>query len=231
MMEPMTAATPLEREMFSEAEAARLLSVPQSTLHWWLEGGKRRDRLYPPVIREVSVGTRYVTWGEFVEAGLLRQYRRVHNVPLAELRAVIDRLRQSVGPYPLAHYRPFVGEGRRLLLETQSEAGLDADFWLVAIAAGQLVLTEPAESYVHRVEWVDDLAVAWRPHNDPASPVRMDPDTRFGLPAIRGIRTEVLWEQVESTGAAFQDIASEFDLTPDEVRWAHSYEVSARAAA
>jgi len=29
----------LEREMFSEAEAARLLELPQSTLHYWLEGG------------------------------------------------------------------------------------------------------------------------------------------------------------------------------------------------
>jgi hypothetical protein len=29
----------LEREMFSEAEGARLLRVPQSTLHWWLDGG------------------------------------------------------------------------------------------------------------------------------------------------------------------------------------------------
>jgi hypothetical protein len=31
--------TVLDQEMFSEAEAARLLPVPQSTLHWWLDGG------------------------------------------------------------------------------------------------------------------------------------------------------------------------------------------------
>jgi hypothetical protein len=36
----------LDREMFSEAEAARLLRVAQSTLHYWLEGGERRDRTY-----------------------------------------------------------------------------------------------------------------------------------------------------------------------------------------
>jgi uncharacterized protein (DUF433 family) len=221
----------LEREMFSEAETARLLKLHQSTLHWWLDGGVRRGRSYPPVIREQATGERSVTWGEFVEAGLLRQYRRVHNVPLAELRAVIDILRQEVGPYPLAHYRPFVGEGRRLLLETQTKAGLDAEFCLVAVAAGQPVLTEPAESYVQRVEWEDDIAALWRPHDDPASPVRMNPSVRFGLPAVRGIRTEVLWEQVESTGAAFDDVAAEFELTPNEVRWAHAYEVSARAAA
>ena len=28
--------TVLDQEMFSDAEAARLLPVPQSMLHWWL---------------------------------------------------------------------------------------------------------------------------------------------------------------------------------------------------
>jgi len=38
----------LEREMFSEAEAARLLRVAQSTLHYWLEGGQRRGEATSP---------------------------------------------------------------------------------------------------------------------------------------------------------------------------------------
>jgi len=41
----------LGREMFTEADAARLLGVPQRTLNYWLEGGERRGRLYKPVIR------------------------------------------------------------------------------------------------------------------------------------------------------------------------------------
>src|SRR5690349_20795272 len=115
----------LERELFSEAEAARLLRVPQSTLHWWLDGGTYRGRDYRPVIRLEPRGERSVTWAEFVEAGLLRQYRRIHGVSLSELRAVIDRLRDEYHtPYPLAHHRPFVGPGRQLLLEVQQAAGL-----------------------------------------------------------------------------------------------------------
>jgi hypothetical protein len=34
----------LERELFSEAEAARLLRVAQGTLHYWLEGGTKRGK-------------------------------------------------------------------------------------------------------------------------------------------------------------------------------------------
>src|SRR6266545_2580197 len=104
--------TVLEREMFSEAEAARLLEVSQSTLNYWLEGGERRGRTYRPVIRVEPKGHRApVTWAEFIETGLLRQYRRTHQVPMAELRAFIDGLRERLGvPYPLADRRPYVLE-------------------------------------------------------------------------------------------------------------------------
>ncbi len=43
--------TSLDREMYTEAAAARLLGIAQGTLNYWLEGGERRGRLYRPVIR------------------------------------------------------------------------------------------------------------------------------------------------------------------------------------
>jgi hypothetical protein len=75
--------TLLDREMYTEVAAARLLRVAPSTLHWWLEG---RPPRYRPVIRVEPTGSRNVTWAEFVKAGLLRSYRRDHDVPLKELR-------------------------------------------------------------------------------------------------------------------------------------------------
>ncbi|MDQ1378449.1 MAG: hypothetical protein QOE07_42 [Acidimicrobiaceae bacterium] len=216
----------LDREMYAEAEAARLLKLPQGTLHYWLEGGQRATRTYLPVIRVEPTGSRVVTWGEFVEAALLRQYRRKHKVPMAELRAVIERLRERLGvPYPLAHSKPFVGPGRRLLLAEQEAAHLPGDFWLVAIADGQPTLTAPSETFFERVEWDQDLALGWRPAADNDSPVRMRPDVRFGLPAVSGIRTEVIWEHLEA-GEAFEDVAGEFGLSLNDVRWAHAFETS-----
>ena len=61
--------------------------ILQITLHYWLEGGTRRGRTYAPVVREQPTGSRAVTWAEFVEAGLLREYRRDLGIPMAELRA------------------------------------------------------------------------------------------------------------------------------------------------
>jgi uncharacterized protein (DUF433 family) len=198
------------------ALVARRRDVPKPQL-------PARDRTEP-------TSGRSVTWAEFIEAGLLREYRRTHGVALSELRIVIDRLRDEYGtPYPLAHHRPFVGPGRELLLEVQRDARLDPDLCLVAVANDQLLLTPVAEAFVQRVEWAEDIAVSWRPHDDPQSPVRMAPDVRFGRPAIKGISTEALWEHVES-GEDLADVAEAFDLDIDDVRWALAYETSARAA-
>jgi hypothetical protein len=104
--------TVLEREMYTEAAAARLLGVAQNTLNYWLEGGERQGRIYRPVIRVEPRGERAaVTWGEFLESALLSEYRR-KRVPMLELRDFIDRLRdQFQVPYPLADRRPYVGSG------------------------------------------------------------------------------------------------------------------------
>lgn len=222
--------TVLDRELFSEAEAARLLRVAQGTLNYWLNGGQRRGRTYPPVIRSQPRDERVVTWAEFVEAGLLRGYRRDLQVPMLEVRTFVDLLRERLEiPYPLAHARPFVGEGKQLVWDAQEEAGLDADFCLVAEVRGQLVLTPASDAFFGRVTWSNEVAVAWRPAENPESPVRIDPETRFGRPSVSGVSTEVLWEHAES-GASLEEIARAFDLDVADVRWAVSYE-SAPAAA
>jgi hypothetical protein len=76
----MTDVALLEREMCAEAEAARLLNVAQSTLHYWLEGKTGcAGKVHCPVIREEPKGTgAAVTWAEFVEAGDV-QYSWCHH--------------------------------------------------------------------------------------------------------------------------------------------------------
>ena len=125
----MGTVTVLDQELYSKAEAARLLRVSQSTLNYWLEGGVRGGRTYQPVIRPEPRGRRApVSWAEFIEAALLRQYRRERQVPMAELRRFIDLLRERYGvPYPLADKRPYVNE-RQLVIEAQDQADLAPDF-------------------------------------------------------------------------------------------------------
>jgi uncharacterized protein (DUF433 family) len=228
----MTESSPtvLDREMFTEAAAARFLQMAPSSLHYWLEGGERRGKTYPPVVRAEPTGNRTVTWAEFIELGLLRQYRSKHQVPMRQMRATIEILRESLGvPYPLAHVQPFVGEGRQLLSRAQDQAKLPSEFCLVAIASGQLVLTPASDAFFERVDWDDDLAVAWKPHKDPGSPVRMNPTLRFGLPAVGGVKTSTIWEHLQS-GESSDEVAEVFDLSKRDVQWAAAYENSVNAA-
>jgi uncharacterized protein (DUF433 family) len=214
--------------MYTEALAARLLGVPQSTLHYWLEGGTRRSKSYKPIIRQEPLGRRIVTWAEFVEAGWLSEYRNL-NVPMTELRKFIDDLRDKFGvPYPLADRRPFVS-GRNLVYDAQTTAQLGVEFYLVSVVNDQMLLTAPGEAFAQRVEWDGDVAIAYRPDPNPRSPVRIEPDVRFGKPAIKGISTEVIWEQ-DDAGEDVVAIAETYQLDVADVRWALSYENAQRAA-
>lgn len=225
----MTDVSLLEREMYSEAEAARLLRVSQSTLNYWLEGGRRRGKVYPPVIRTEPSGHRApVTWAEFVEAGLLRSYRRDLGVRMAELRVFIDRLRGELGvPYPLADRRPYVSN-RELVFRAQEDTDLDPHLWLVTDVRGQLLLLPPGDEFVRRVTWDGDVAAGWRPDDNPDSPVRIAPDQRFGKPAVNGISTEVIWEHIDA-GEGEEEVTEAFGLSLGDVRWALSYEAGRRA--
>jgi uncharacterized protein (DUF433 family) len=57
----------------------------------------------------------------------------------------------------------------------------------------------------------------------------MNPDVRFGKPAIKGISTDVLWEH-DRAGETIREIGDAFGLSNADVRWALSYESSTRVA-
>jgi uncharacterized protein (DUF433 family) len=220
------ATSDLDRELYAVGEAARLLRVPQSTLRWWLEGRAVRGKQYPPVIREEATGSGLVTWGEFVEAGYLKEYRS-RSVPLPELRRFIDELRGELHVrYPLAHLQPYVSAHRRLVLELQKTAGLPPEFGLVLeVTSGQLLLGRAAESFIEHVEFSeegDNSAVRVFPVGK-ESPVVIDPHRSFGAPSIRGIRTEALAELIDA-GEPPEGVAEDFDLPVELVKAAVAYE-------
>jgi hypothetical protein len=112
----------LSMRLCSYREAARTLRVPASTLWWWLEG--REDEGYEPVLRTSPTGDNVMTWGEFVEAAYLREYRR-RRVPLHRLRLFIEALRDELQlPHPLATQRPFIAAEHGLVLELEERVEL-----------------------------------------------------------------------------------------------------------
>ena len=218
------ALTVLDRELYDVQLAATVLQMPPSTLQWWLEGGRRHGKSYAPVIREEPTGDNVVTWGELVEARYLLGYRRDLGVRLPALRSWIALAREKLGvPYPLAHQRPWVGSGRRILTDAQMSAGLPEELWAMwEAASGQILLTAPAESFLERVEFERDEAVRIRPVGH-QSPIVIDPLVRFGMATLKGIPTEAISEQVDG-GDPIEVVADDFDLEVAEVVAALAYE-------
>lgn len=215
--------TVVERELYAISEAARILRVKAPTLRWWLEG---RDE-YPPVIRVEPTGSPNVTWGEFVEAGFLRNYRH-GGVPLPHIRQFVDELRGELGvPYPLAHAKPLIGPGRRLVLEAQREAGLEHPIAYEALG-GQVLLEPALDLWVRRIDFApeDEGQQPWAVRVHPAgrtSPVIIDPDYSFGAPTVQGIRTDAIVDLLEA-GELPEDVAADFDLDLRVVKAAAAYE-------
>jgi uncharacterized protein (DUF433 family) len=123
-----------------------------------------------------------------------------------------------------------IGSGRQLLIDLQGRSPLDPEFCLVAVANGQIVLTAPGEEFFARVDWSGDQPAAWHPREDPASPVRVNPMVRFGKPSVGGISTGAIAGELDG-GASLEEVAEDFGLGIDVVRWAQSYELSQHAAA
>ena len=216
----------LDRVLYTTPVAARALGVPDATLWWWLDGRDDGKRRYEPVIRLEPTGVTEVTWGEFVEAWYVREYRR-RGVPLQQLRPVIKRLRTELGlAYPLAHARPFVAAGKRLVHEIEDELRTAVSVRMIAIASGQLMLTPPAESFLEKVEFSEAGADGWVARVRPLGkrqPVVIDPEVGFGAPTVRGIRTGAVVELVRA-GEPLAVVAADFGLREADLESAVAFE-------
>ena len=221
----------LERPVYGVAEAAGLLGLRSDRARAWLDGYERSGVRYAPVIRAEQTGEDLVTWGEFVELGYLREYRR-KGVPLQQLRPVIEELRREFEtPYPLATARPYV-YGKDLVLEVQERHDLPTPIAMVIRSGQQILLADAAKQFFRKVEFDpagDEVARRIRPAG-PASPVVIDPLVRFGRPVVAGVSTERLWE-LSDAGESIEEIADGYDLPEEEVRAAVAYEEQFRSLA
>jgi uncharacterized protein (DUF433 family) len=214
----------IERPLYSVAEAARLLRLPARTLRRWLEGAKVRGRYYNPVIRPEPNGSDAVTWAEFIEAGLLGRYRD-RDVPLIKMRPFIDATRVEFGvPYPLAHFKPLI-EGRELVYRLQEKSQLDPELYLVHPAkGGQLQWAHPVADFLKQVEFApnaDYIARLYPLGKD--EPVVIDPEVSFGIPQVRGVRTELILESLDA-GESIEEAATSWGLRVADVKAAAEYE-------
>jgi uncharacterized protein (DUF433 family) len=221
----------LERPVYGLAEAAAFLGLRPDRARGWLDGYERQGVHYAPVIRVERTGDEVVTWGEFVELGYLREYRR-NRVPLQRLRPVIDELRREFDtPYPLATAKPYL-YGKQLVLELQERNDVPQSIAIVIATGPTIALATGAQRFFKKVEF-DPLGDGEVRRLRPAgavSPVVIDPLVRFGRPTVSGVATERLWELYDA-GEEVNEITAGYDLTEELVRAAIAYEEQQRSVA
>ncbi len=221
----------LERPVYGIGEAAGLLGLRTDRVRAWLDGYERSATSYAPVIRPEHTGDDIVTWGEFVELGYLREYRR-KEVPLQRLRPVIDELRRVLRtPYPLATAKPYVYD-KELVLDVQERADVPQAIAIVIRSGQEIMMTPETHRFFKKVEFDSGAtgnALRIRPAGT-ASPVVIDPLVRFGRPSVEGVATERLWE-LHDAEDPLDEIASGYDLAIDTVRAAVVYEEQFRSLA
>lgn len=220
----------LNRPTYGLPQVDHILGLPGGTARRWIDGYRRGEKDYPPVIREVTTGVESATWGEFVETRLLSEYRDA-GVPLIRMRPAVEALRQELGTmYPLASARTWLAvEGRELVRRVQDDVGLDRHLALVVAGTGQRMIewTKPADNFRRSITWTgdDDSAHPQLLHPMPdLEEVVVDPLRGFGEPVVRGVRTEIIAELVRA-GDPLDMIAEMYELPRRTVDAAVRYEL------
>jgi uncharacterized protein (DUF433 family) len=229
MRDVATVRSILDRPVYGLSEAAGLLGLRRDRVRAWLDGYERSGVRYPPVIREASTGEDVVTWGEFVELGYLREYRRT-GVSLQHLRPVIEELRREFKTScPLATARPYV-YGKELVLEVQERHDLPTEVAIVVRSGQQILLADPARQFFRKVQFDGQDEILRISPAGAASPVVIDPLVRFGRPTVAGVSTERLWE-LSDAGEPIGGIAVGYGMSEEQVRAAVAYEEQFRSLA
>lgn len=228
-----------DRPVYGFGQVDHILGLKSGTSERWIDGYRRGGKTYPPVIRPERTGDDIVTWGEFIEARLLAEYRD-EGVPLVRMRPAVEKLREELNTrYPLASAKTWLAvEGRELVRRVEEAVGLDRRLRLVVVRNDQQRLdwSPPAQEFADSLHWEDvGRGRAKRPevtslNPDPAiRDVVVNPLQRFGEPSTRGVPTEVIRE-LYVAGDPIEMIAELYQLPRHLVEAAVRYELKAADA-
>lgn len=211
-------------------DAARYLRIPTPTLQAWLKGRtyptKRGRQLLRPLIQRPNPELPQLSFNNLVEAHVLRIIRETHQIKLDKVRQALDYMGEQFDTaHPLVIKR-FQTDGVDLFIEQITE---DSKKTLVNVSrGGQFALREVLKHLLTRVEWnPDGIASRFFPITDwVIDPQRdkiivIDPSIRFGRPVIagKGVPTDAIVD-LYNAGDTINDIADEFDCTPEQVKQA-----------
>jgi len=216
--------------LYTVAEAARYLDVPESTLRSWTHGyrrhvGDRPDVVGAPVLTSLP---RLRPSGPVIPfvglaEGLVLTAMRSSGVPLQRIRPALSRLQDELGLHHALASRRLYTDGAEVLFD-YAEHGDDpaaarAARDLVVVRNDQRVFNEIVESYLQRVEFGDDgyARLIRLPAYEVAELV-VDPERGFGQPVFArgGARLEDALSMFRA-GESLDVVADEYGVPVEEL--------------
>lgn len=218
----------LDTPAYTLSEAARYLKLAPATLRSWFMGRSypKRDRpgYFEPLIQFADQEKRLLSFGNLVEAYVLRALRQNHSVSINKLRTALDYAQKELKVSRLLMKHDLLTVAGDLFLQRYGQ--------LINISqSGQLAMRRVLEAYLSRVEWNMELPSRIYPYivgADQQKVIAIDPCIGFGRPILihKGISTEVIVDRIDA-GESVEMLAEDYGLKPDEVEMAIVYERAA----
>ncbi|MFI5496522.1 DUF433 domain-containing protein [Actinoplanes sp. NPDC051859] len=215
--------------LYTQAETARYLDMPATTLRSWTKGYARKPHGARPAVRGHPLVTYLpadrpsaptVPFIGLAEGMFLSALRKA-GVPLQQIRPALKLVQQRLGiAHALASKRLYV-LGAQLLWEVAEEGELTPGDRrsLIVLRDGQYVFREVVDGFLRRIDYADDgyAARVALPGYEVAQ-ITASPAINFGYPYFEATGTPV--EAVLSrlrAGEPLTEVADDFDLNLDEV--------------
>ena len=210
---------PAEVPAYTPTEAARIIRHPVSTVRSWTRGSRYTTtdgkRFWAPIVPAHAPN---LSFQNLVELYVLSSLRRLHAVPLKNVRSAIAYLRDTAGTdHPLAECA-LLTDRSDLFVEQTGD-------YLNISRAGQLEQLDRGVDGLRERQRLPD------PKNESIVAAEVDPEIRFGRPRIpgTGIPSAIIYQR-RRAGETAEQIAAVYDRRVAEVTSAISYEESSRAA-
>jgi uncharacterized protein (DUF433 family) len=222
---------PREAPAYTIADAARYIHVPPATLRSWFLGRTYRKQggvgEFGRVLQPAGRAAPQLSFLNLVEAHVLRALRTEHDISIAAVRQALETAEERLGVQRLLLSDQLLTSAGELFIEHYGD--------LISLGKpGQFAMKKMLDAYLRRVAWDDKhIPVRLFPFlraSDVAgaSPIVIDPRKAFGRPTIHGsgVMTRVVRDRVEA-GESVQEIARDYDISPDDVEAAVSFERAA----
>lgn len=213
-----------ELPVYSTAEAAAFLDIPQATVHRWVFGryaGPRR--LWQSPLIQLPDGTNdLLSFNNLAELHLLSVTTKTHQVKLKAVRAAIEHLKRGDdSQHPLLS-RSFYTDGKDLFIKT-------IEHTINVTMQGQFALKPILDLYLERIVRDEKfmpkkIYPITRGQGKDAKVVSILPTVSSGRPIIDGygIPVSSIWKRF-SGGDPPEFLATDYDIPLDKIKGAISY--------